>query len=200
MRILVGCEESGIVRDAFEALGHDAWSNDILPARNGGQHLQIDVMDAILNHGPWDIIILHPPCTALAVSGNSTYGTNMPKNKERHAAKDWTVTLWYNAINTAKVGVCLENPVGVLHDVLGKPTQYVQPYMFGHTEQKKTGLWLHNLPKLVATDNVYEEMMKLPKNKRERLHYLPPSPDRAKLRSTTYSGIAAAMAAQWSIV
>lgn len=197
MRVLVGCEESGVVRDAFAALGYDAWSNDLIPARNGGKHLQMCVKEAIIRHRPWDIIILHPPCTALAVSGNSTYGTGMPKNQWRKEALEWTADLWQTATYFANIGAALENPVGVLHTAIGKPTQYIQPYQFGHLEQKKTGLWLRGLPPLLATQNVYEEMMKLPKNQRERLHYLPPSPDRAKIRSTTYRGIAEAMANQW---
>lgn len=184
------------MRDAFAALGHDAWSNDLIPARNGGQHLQMCVKEAI-RQGEWDIIILHPPCTALAVSGNSTYGTGMKKNHERKKALEWTADLWRLAFMYCP-RIALENPVGVLHEVLGKPTQYIQPYQFGHLEQKKTGLWLYGLSALTPTNNVYEEMMKLPKNQRERMHYLPPSPDRAKIRSETYSGVAKAMAEQWS--
>ena len=197
MRVLVGCEESGVVRDAFAALGHDAWSNDLIPARNGGQHLQMCVKEAVRHKDGWDIIILHPPCTALAVSGNSTYGNCMPKNQWRKEALEWTADLWREATWFVRIGCALENPVGVLHTAIGKPTQYVQPYQFGHMEQKKTGLWLYGLPPLESTNNVYDDMMKLPKNQRERLHYLPPSPDRAKIRSTTYQGIAEAMAKQW---
>jgi len=198
MRVLVGCEESGIVRDAFAALGHDAWSNDLIPARNGGKHLQMCVKEAIRQPSGWDIIILHPPCTALAVSGNSTYGNGMPKNAERFAAIEWTKHLWVLANQHATVGVALENPVGVLFPHLNGYLQYIQPYQFGHMEQKKTGIMTSGLlPCLRPTNNVYNEMMQLPKNVRERLHYLPPSPDRAKIRSTTYQGIAEAMAKQW---
>lgn len=199
MNVLVACEYSGRVREAFRKLGHNAWSNDLLPADdNSAYHIQGDCIDAIESR-QWDIIIMHPPCTALTVAGNSTYGEGQPKYNERVKSVEWTVRLWELAKARAAIGVCMENPVGVLPRLGGiKPAQYVQPYMFGHTEQKKTGLWLHDLPKLAETDNVYEQMMGLPKRQRERLHYLPPSADRWKIRSTTYQGIADAMAAQWS--
>lgn len=198
MRVLIGCEESGVVRRAFRAKGHDAWSCDLIDSRdNSPYHLKMDIFKAITDYGPWDIIILHPPCTALAVSGNSTYGFGMAKYKEREEALAWTSSLWVVATREARIGVCLENPVGVLLKHLTRRIQYIQPYMFGHLEQKKTGLALYRLPKLVETNNVHQEMMKLPKNKRQRLHYLPPSPDRAKIRSETFQGIADAMASQW---
>lgn len=196
MRILVACEYSGTVRDAFIKRGHDSVSCDLLPTDNPGPHIQGDCVD-VIKQG-WDIIVMHPPCTALTVAGNSTYGEGQQKYSERLKAVDWTVEIWNLAKEYARIGVCMENPVGVLPRMGGiKPTQYVQPYMFGHLEQKKTGLWLDRLPPLKATDNVYQEMMKLPKRDRERLHYLPPSPDRWKIRSTTYQGIADAMADQW---
>ena len=196
MRVLVACEYSGTVRDAFIRRGHDATSCDLLPTDKPGAHIQGDCIP-VIKQG-WDIIIMHPPCTALTVAGNSTYGEGQPKYRQRLEAVEWTVALWNLAKSHARVGVCMENPVGVLPRMGGiKPAQYVQPYMFGHTEQKKTGLWLDRLPPLVATNDVYEQMMLLPKRERERLHYLPPSPDRWKIRSTTYRGIADAMAAQW---
>lgn len=196
MRVLVGCEESGVVRDAFAKLGHDAWSNDLIPARNGGKHLQMDVMKAIYEQ-PWDIIILHPDCTALTVAGNSTYGTGMPKNAQRHDAIIWTKMLFREACSVAKIGVALENPVGVLGTMGGVAATYIHPWQFGHSEQKKTCLWLKGLPPLIPTNNVYEEMMKLPKCKRERNHYMSPGPNRKRDRSETYQGIANAMAEQW---
>lgn len=196
MRVLIACEYSGRVRDAFIALGHDAISCDLLPTDSPGPHIQGDCVEAITSDY-WDLIIVHPPCTALTVAGNSTYGEGMAKYSERLIAVDWTVKLFELAKKHAE-SICMENPVGVLPRMGGlKCSQYIQPYMFGHMEQKKTGLWLHNLPKLVETENVYAQMMLLPKNKRERLHYLPPSADRWKLRSTTYQGIADAIAAQW---
>lgn len=195
-RVLIGCEESGKVRDAFAELGHDAWSNDLIPSRHGGKHLQMDVVDAIFDHGPWDLIILHPPCTALAVSGNSTYGKGMPKHHERIGSVIWTRELFRMAKSQCK-HVALENPVGVLGEIDGVKPVYIHPWQFGHMEQKKTGLWLHGLPPLHPTVNVYEAMMSLPKNVRQRLHYLPPSPTRAMQRSETYLGIAYAMSNQW---
>jgi hypothetical protein len=196
-KVLVGCEYSGTVRDAFIRKGHEAISCDLLPTDKEGPHYQGDIYE-MLNQ-QWDLIILHPPCTALTVAGNSTYGEGQPKYQERLDSVAWTVDLW-EACKSVSSRVCLENPVGVLQRLGGMPKpQYVQPYEFGHLEQKKTGLFLHGLPKLKPTNNVYDEMMKLPKNVRERLHYLPPSPDRWKIRSTTYQGIADAMAEQWGL-
>ena len=142
----------------------------------------------------WDLIIMHPPCTALAVSGNRWYGSGMPKNSERITAIEWTLALFEHAKNHA-LRVAFENPVGVLPI---KPTQYIQPYHFGHAESKKTGLWLHNLPLLVPTDDVEALWRTLPKKEAQRIHMLPPSADRWKIRSETYKGIAVAMASQWS--
>jgi hypothetical protein len=195
LKVLIACEYSGRVRDAFAALGHDAMSCDLLPSDAPGKHYQGDVYD-MLNE-QWDLIIAHPPCTALAVSGNSTYGEGQPKYAARLAAVKWTVNFWEECKKVSP-RVCLENPVGVLRRLGGmhKP-QFVQPYMFGHLEQKKTGLFLHGLPELKEAKNVFDEMMLLPKNVRERLHYLPPSSERWKIRSTTYQGIADAMATQW---
>lgn len=195
MKVLILCEYSGRVRDAFIAKGHDAISCDLLPTDVPGPHHQGDVY-GMLNER-WDLIIAHPPCTALTVAGNSTYGEGQPKYDERLEAVRWTVAPWEN-MKEKSPKVCLENPVGVLRRLGGMPKpQYVQPYWFGHMEQKKTGLFLHGLEPLRETNNVYDDMMKLPKNQRERLHYLPPSPDRWKIRSTTFQGIADAMADQW---
>ena len=198
MNILIGCEYSGIVREAFRKKGHCAYSCDILPADDQSEwHIQNDVISAINEALPWDLIILHPPCTALTVAGNSTYGKGMPKSHERLKALAWTHELWRIAKTRANQ-VALENTVGVLNSAEGMPKpHYVHPWQFGHPEQKKTGLWLHNLPPLKPTNDVYDEMMLLPKNERQRLHYLPPSADRWKIRSTTFQGIADAMADQW---
>ena len=195
MNVLVACEFSGVVREAFRKRGHDAWSCDLLPTDVYGKHYEGDVFDVI--DRSWDLIIAHPPCTAIGVCGNSTYGDGQPKYNERLSAVEWTRLLWDRCIESADK-VCFENPVGVLQRLGGFPRpQYIQPYQFGHLEQKKTGLFLHGLPELVETNNVYDEMMKLPKRERERIHYLPPSKDRWKIRSTTYQGIADAMAEQW---
>ena len=195
MRVLILCESSGTVREAFRSLGHDAWSSDILPADDGSpKHIQGDCVDVLEANELWDLIIMHPPCTALAVSGNATYAKGMPKHHKRLESIEWTTKLWKLATNICD-HVCMENPVGVLPF---KPTQYVQPWMFGHPESKKTGLWLHNLPKLEDTDNVKEVYDSLPRREQMRLHYLPPSADRWKIRSQTFSGVAQAMAVQYS--
>tara|TARA_R110002050_G_scaffold45344_15_gene107550 strand:+ start:1126 stop:1560 length:435 start_codon:yes stop_codon:yes gene_type:complete len=139
---------------------------------------------------------MHPPCTALAVSGNAWYGSGMPKHDQRLEAIQWTVDLW-NLATSVCAKVCMENPVGVLPI---KPAQYVQPWMFGHAESKKTGLWLHGLPELKSTQlldkpacGYWDNQTPSGQNK------LGPSLDRAKIRSTTYQGIASAMAQQWSM-
>lgn len=191
MKVLVACEYSGVVRDSFLNKGHKAISCDLLPTDVDGPHYQGDVFD-VLGFG-WDLIIMHPPCTALAVSGNRWYGEGMPYNKERHEAIEWTMYLWsFAKMNATRVA--MENPVGVLPI---KPSQYIQPWQFGHPETKKTGLWLHNLPAIEETNNVYDEMIGLPKKERSRIHHMSPSSDRGKLRSITYKGIAEAMADQW---
>lgn len=196
MNVLVACEYSGTVRDAFIKEGHNAVSCDLLPTDKEGPHIEGDVFN-VVKSGKWDLIIAHPPCTALAVSGNAWYGEGQPKYQERLDSVQWTKELWELCKKRAK-RVCFENPVGVLPRLGGFPKpSYIQPYEFGHPEQKKTGLFLHNLPKLEPTNSVYEEMMELPVNLRQRLHYLPPSEDRWKIRSTTFSGIAEAMAKQW---
>lgn len=195
MKVLVGCEYSGVVRDAFASRGHDAISCDLLPSDRPGKHYQGDIMVPLDDY--WDLIIMHPPCTALTVAGNKWYGEGQPKYQERVTSAKWTEHLWKCA-KASSQKVCFENPVGVLTRLTSMPkANYVQPYQFGHLEQKKTGLFLHGLPPLFPTDNVYDEMMKLPKRERERLHYLPPSKDRWKIRSTTFQGIADAMALQW---
>lgn len=186
MRVLIGCEMSGIVRDAFSSLGHDAWSNDLKDSIAGGNHLKMCVTEAIKNYGPWDFIGLHPECTCLAVSGNRWYGKGMPFNHKRIKAIEWTVNLWELACSSAKHAY-LENPVGVLPV---KPTQFVHPWQFGHGETKKTGLILHNLPCLKPT--------KIVEGRENRIWKMPPSEDRAMLRSLTYTGIAEAMATQWT--
>ena len=199
MKVLIGCEESGYLRSEFIRHGHDATSCDQLPSSDKSeQHHQGDVMRFLRLTGGWDLIIMHPPCTALTVAGNAWYGEGQPKYQERLDSCIWTKRLWDRCLEVSPK-VCFENPVGVLTRLAGFPkAHYVQPYWFGHKEQKKTGLFLHGLEPLVATNNVYDEMMLLPKRERERLHYLPPSKDRWKIRSTTFQGLADAMADQWS--
>lgn len=184
MNVLIACEFSGTVRSAFIKKGHDAVSCDLLPTESPGPHIVGDCVDVIKSRH-WDLIIMHPPCTALAVSGNRWYGAGMPKNDERKKSIKWTMALFDLAKKHAH-SVCMENPVGVLPV---KPAQYIQPWQFGHGETKKTGLWLHNLETLKQT-NVVE-------GREQRIWKMPPSTDRWKLRSATFSGIAQAMSDQW---
>ena len=188
MRVLVACEYSGVVRDAFQRKGHQAISCDLLPTDQPGPHIMGDCVPVIVR-GDWDLIIMHPPCTALAVSGNRWYGKGMPKHDERLKAVEWTRNLWELAKSNAGA-VAMENPVGVLPKMAGmEAAQYIQPWQFGHGETKNTGLWLHNLPPLKPTNIV--------DGRENRVHRLPPTADRWKIRSTTYTGIAEAMAEQW---
>lgn len=190
MKVLIACEYSGTVRRAFRARGHDAWSCDLLPADDHDpHHFQGDIREFI-NSRKWDLMIAHPPCTHLAVSGAAWFKN---KVKEQAEALDFVRLLLDSDIPK----ICLENPVSVISSKIRKPDQILQPYQFGHMEQKKTCLWLKGLPVLTDTNNVREAMMLLPKNQRERIHYLPPSADRWKLRSKTFAGIAEAMATQW---
>lgn len=186
MRVLIACEESGTVREAFRKLGHDAWSVDLQPTRIPGQHYQGSIWDMEHYLGPiesFDLVIAHPPCTALAVSGNRWYAGT----KERGKAVRFVERIWKWPVER----LAIENPVGVLStqsDVLPKP-YYIQPWQFGHGETKKTGLWTSGLPKLEPTSIV--------EGREQRVWKMGPSPDRAKERSLTYSGIAKAMAEQW---
>lgn len=205
MRVLIACEYSGTVRDAFLAAGHDAWSNDIIDTdAKPDRHLKMDVLEAI-SRGPWDLIIVHIPCTAMGVCGNSTYGTGKPKHHERVEALEWSLTVWRAATDVCQK-VVMENPASVLFPALRKAfgvhVQYVQPWMFGHMEQKKTGLamtWA--VPELRVNqelqDQTYIAMMKLPKKVRERIHYMSPGPNRGKERARFFTGISNAMADQW---
>ena len=191
MKVLVACEYSGIVREAFASKGHDAWSCDLLPTdQPSNKHIQGDVLEIINND--WDLIIAHPPCTHLSVSGAARWAEKVADGRQQAAIK-FVEDIW----NANCPFIAIENPVGALstRSKLGKASQYIQPYEFGHAEQKKTGLWLKGLPKLIPTDVI--DVSNLPDNQRQRLHYLPPSKDRWKIRSTTFQGIADAMADQW---
>lgn len=191
MNILVACEYSGTVRDAFIARGHNAISCDLIESDSSGPHIQDDVLKYI-NDG-WDLIIAHPPCTYLSNSGVCHLHTEEGRWEKMQKAREF-----FNEILAAKCDkICVENPIPHKYGVGKTYTQIIQPWQFGHKESKATCLWLKGLPKLIPTDVVKEEMLKLPKNQQQRLHYLPPSPDRWKLRSTTYTGIAEAMAEQW---
>ena len=195
MRVLVACEYSGTVRDAFRARGHDAMSCDLLPTDVDGPHYQGDVFD-IIDDG-WDLMIAHPPCTYLTNSGV----TWLHKDPSRWAKLDEGAAFFKALLNAPIERIAVENPI--MHkyakERIGgvKQSQVIQPWMFGHMEQKATCLWLRNLPPLAPTNNVRDAMMALPDNERQRLHYLPPSADRWKIRSATFKGIAEAMADQW---
>jgi hypothetical protein len=182
MKVLIACEYSGRVRDAFLALGHDAMSCDFLPTEVEGPHHMGDVT-GLLNMG-WDLMIAHPPCTHLAVSGSRWF---KDKVKEQAEALVFVQTLMDAPI--AKIAI--ENPISVISSRIRKPDQIIQPWQFGHGETKATCLWLKGLPKLTPT-NVVE-------GREARVHLMPPSPDRWKERSRTYQGIADAMAAQWGL-
>ena len=195
MRILVACEYSGRVRDAFIRRGHEAMSCDILPTDSPGPHYQGDVQNILGDN--WDLMVAHPPCTYMTNSGV----TWLHKDPTRWAKLDDAAAFFKLLLDAPIEKIAVENPI--MHkyakERIGgvKQTQVIQPWMFGHTEQKATCLWLKNLPPLVPTNDVKAEMLQLPDNERQRLHYLPPSADRWKLRSTTYMGIAEAMANQW---
>lgn len=178
--VLVACEFSGRVRDAFAALGHNAWSADLLPSETPGQHYQGDVFD--LMDEPWDLMVAHPPCTHLAVSGARWF---TEKRQEQAEALEFVRHL----LNAPIPRIALENPVSVISSRVRKPDQIVQPWMFGHGETKTTCLWLKGLPPLEPTDVV--------EGRENRVHREPPSPERWKNRSRTYPGLAAAMASQW---
>ena len=181
MRVLVACEYSGIVRDAFAALGHDAWSCDLLPTERLGNHINGDVLDHL--HRNWDMMIAHPPCTHLAVSGARWF---KDKPQEQAEALDFVRRLMDAPIHC----IAIENPISIISSRIRKPDQIIQPWQFGHGETKATCLWLKNLLKLVPT-NIVE-------GREARIHKMPPGPDRWKERSRTYQGIATAMASQWS--
>jgi len=213
MKILIACEFSGIVREAFRLRGHDAWSCDLLPTEIPGQHIQDDVLKH-LDDG-WDMIITHPPCTHLAVSGARYF-------KQKQTEQNKAINFFLCFVNTDVSKVCIENPIGIMSRMYRKPDQIIQPWMFGHSESKATCLWLKGLPLLEATEiaehelyrckcgNVFEKELgkygccdhpakplwdnqtKSGQNK------LPPSNHRAKDRSRTYQGIANAMSEQWN--
>lgn len=182
MRVLVACEYSGTVRDAFLARGHDAMSCDLLPTDKAGPHYQGNVFD-IINDG-WDMMIAHPPCTHLAVSGARHFAAKQASGVQQEALE------FVRQLLAAPIlKIALENPISIISSRIRKPDQIIQPWMFGHGETKATCLWLKGLPKLIPTDIV--------DGRSDRIHKMPPSPDRWKLRSTTYQGIADAMASQW---
>jgi hypothetical protein len=193
MKILCACEESQAVTIELRRLGHEAYSCDIEPCSGGHPewHLQQDVIPLLREK--WDMIIAFPPCTHLAVSGAAWFEQKRKDGRQKQA-----IDFFMQFANCVCEKVAIENPVGIMSTTWRKPDQIINPWEFGHAEQKKTCLWLKGLQSLAETNNVRKQMMELPRNERERLHYLPPSKDRAKQRSKTFPGIARAMAEQWA--
>jgi site-specific DNA-cytosine methylase len=182
MKVLVACEYSGIVRDAFFALGHDAISCDLLPSESPGPHYQGDIRKIL--KGSWDLMVAFPPCTHLAVSGARWF-----KEKQADGRQQEAIDFFMLLTNADIPKIAIENPVGIMSSKWRKPNQYIHPWQFGHGEVKKTGLWLKNLPLLRPTQIV--------DGRTPRIWYMSPGPERSKERSRTYTGIAKAMAEQW---
>lgn len=208
MKILVACEESQRVTIEMRRLGHEAYSCDIQEPSGGHPewHIHGDALKALRGEiiqtmdgethviGKWDMLIAHPPCTHLAVSGARWFAEGKKPLCLRREAADFF--LKFAKADITKIAV--ENPVSVMSTIYRKPDQIIHPWQYGHPEEKTTCLWLKGLPKLEPTNNVREEMMKLNKKERERIWYMSPVPERAKERSKTYPGIARAMAEQWA--
>jgi hypothetical protein len=184
-RVLIACEESQTVCKAFRERGHEAYSCDILPCSGGHPewHLETDVLD-VFDYLDWDLMIAFPPCTHLAVSGARWFPEKIISGKQQ-AAIEFFKRLYYCTIPK----IAIENPIGIMSSKLFKPDQIIQPWQFGHGETKSTCLWLVNLPKLQPT-NIVE-------GREHRIWKMAPGPDRAKLRSKTFPGIAEAFATQW---
>jgi hypothetical protein len=198
MRILVACEYSGTVRRAFARMGHEAASCDLLdtdlPCEENETHYQADIFSVIASDN-WDLMIAHPPCTYLTVSANKWFKDQPPRKSgtlvgaERRQAREESIDFVMALQNCGIPRIAIENPIGCLSSRWRKPDQVIQPWMFGHGETKATCLWLTGLPKLTPTNIV--------DGREQRLHYLPKTADRWKLRSVTFKGIAEAMAQQW---
>lgn len=191
MRILVACEFSGIVRDAFAARGHDAWSCDLLPSETDGPHIEDDVLHR-LTWAHWDLMIAFPPCTHLCASGARWW----PERKIEQAD---AIVFVRELLNCSIGRVAIENPVGILSTAIRPPDQIIQPWQFGHGETKATCLWLKNLPPLTATHSERPDFFlpAAPQERFARVHREPPSQNMWRNRSRTYEGIARAMADQW---
>ena len=185
MKVLIGCEFSGIIREEFLAKGHDAYSCDFLDSEiPSPRHYKGDLSDLLTSS--WDLLIAHPPCTYLCVSGNRWMTNNIDRQEKREEALQFVMLIMTAPIKR----ICIENPVGVISSRICKPNQIIQPYEFGHAETKATCLWLKNLPKLKPTDIVTPT--------ENRIHKMPPSVNRWKERSRTYTGVAKALAEQYN--
>lgn len=184
MRVLVACEFSGAVREAFRRRGHDAYSCDLLPAEDGSSHHFQGGLWCVIRTGRWDLIIAHPPCTHLAVSGAGHFRQKIADGRQQEAIEFF---LRFTTLPVRRLAI--EQPVSIMSRLYRKPDQIIQPWMFGHGETKATCLWLKGLRRLQPTNVVA--------GREQRIFRMPPSPDRARERSRTYAGVADAMAAQW---
>lgn len=197
MRVLVACEMSGRVRNAFAERGHDALSVDLKPSMTPGRHWQGDVRVVLDDpqrffDGPIDLMVAHPPCTHLATSGARHWPLKVEQGRQQ-VALDFVRTL----LDADVPRIALENPRSIISTAIRKPDQIIQPWMFGHPERKLTCLWLKNLPHLVPTDDVKEQMLALPRQQQQRIGMMGKQRNRGVLRSLTFPGVAAAMAEQW---
>jgi len=198
VKVLVACEFSGIVRDAFAARGHDAWSCDLLPSETEGNHYQGNVIP-YLSRG-WDLLIAHPPCTSLTNAGVCHLYDGEARNEQRWADMGEGAAFFKRLLNSEIPRKAIENPLPhkyAVKEIGRKYDQRIQPWMFGEPETKGICLWLEGLPPLMTTCNVKNQMIKLPQREQQRVHYMAPGPNRAKERSRFFPGIAAAMAEQW---
>jgi hypothetical protein len=195
MKILVACEESGRVREAFARLGHNAWSCDLLPTAIPGQHYQGDIFDIL--DDSWDMMIAHPPCTYLSYVGNIWF---KPKYKERFPQREQqrqeAIKFFMALVNAPVPRIAIENPVGIMNKVYKKADQTISPHMFGHREAKRTCLWLKDLPKLIPT-NIVEDTISFQDWELSNSAFKMTPQERSTFRSRTFQGIADAMADQW---
>ena len=194
MKVLCACEESQAVTLQLRRGGHEAYSCDLLPTsgRHPEWHIQADALEVVKMD--WDMVLAFPPCTHLSVSGAKWF-----EQKQRDGRQQMGIGFFlaFTALDHIP-RVAIENPIGIMSKLYRKPDQIIQPWQFGHPETKATCLWLKGLPPLVPTNDVHEQMMALPEEERHKVFRMPPSPERGKLRSKTYPGIAKAMATQWT--
>jgi len=200
MRVLIACEFSGIVRDAFANAGHDAWSCDVLDTEQPGQHIKGDVLEILNNE--WDLMIAHPPCTYLTVTGNKwmkpEFEERFPNRKKQ---RNDAIIFFMNLVDAKINKIAIENPIGIMSTWYRKPDQYIQPYEFGDKERKKTCLWLKNLPQLKSTNIVKPDLYTYKDGRTDGMWHVNSmklnAHERMKARSRTFKGIANAMAEQW---